>query len=135
MSEPVLWIQWKHVGQMIADTHCELMTVQSGKVQELLRRLEEPQRYAREYASFFQRNPHLLTDVWQDHELIQDMAVRAFTPLDEEDGLSPKEAGDRGDEPLFEQSPCGSGGCDFTPVMPSLPGTAPEIGEGGLFLE
>jgi len=123
MCEPVLWIQWKHVGQMTAEIHCELVAVSAAKVQDLLRRLEEPQIYARQYAAFFQRNPRLLTDVFLGDETVQNLAERAFARLEEADGDQ---------EGIFSDP--GSDFTGFTSVMPQLPG-ATSGSEDHSFLE
>jgi len=119
--EPTLWIQWKHRGQLTATTHCELIALRASKAQEVLKRLEEPVRYAREFASFFGRNPHLLTDVWNCLEVMQNMSERAFSSLAEEE-----------DDDVSEDTPANNSLCEAdslgsgSPCSPSpLPGEIP----------
>jgi len=83
VSEPVLWIAWKHTGQLVATTHCELITLRAARLQEILvqacfERDDPVKRYAKLFVRYFKKNPDDLTDIWADVDLLVEMAHRAF---------------------------------------------------------
>eukprot|EP00930_Biecheleria_cincta_P026051 TRINITY_DN18429_c0_g1_i1.p1 TRINITY_DN18429_c0_g1~~TRINITY_DN18429_c0_g1_i1.p1 ORF type:complete len:1323 (-),score=214.52 TRINITY_DN18429_c0_g1_i1:779-4429(-) len=96
LCEPVLWIHWKHTGQLLATTHCEFLALSCTKVQEVFTQTtdghESVRHYARMFAKFFQTNAEILTDVWADMDLLQEMAYRSFE--NEEDDMSSAPAKD-----------------------------------------
>eukprot|EP00928_Gymnodinium_smaydae_P024466 TRINITY_DN1978_c0_g1_i3.p1 TRINITY_DN1978_c0_g1~~TRINITY_DN1978_c0_g1_i3.p1 ORF type:complete len:1118 (+),score=131.66 TRINITY_DN1978_c0_g1_i3:129-3482(+) len=81
--EAVLWIAWKHTGQLSAETHCELLSLRAADVRDTLKRIQECQRYAREFVQFFEKHPDLLTDIFMGEEVLDNMVERAFTCVDE----------------------------------------------------
>mmetsp|Transcript_82928 Transcript_82928/g.231265 ORF Transcript_82928/g.231265 Transcript_82928/m.231265 type:complete len:1129 (-) Transcript_82928:75-3461(-) len=78
LTEAVLWVTWKHTGQLIATTHCELISLNATKVQEVLVQTLVVKCYAQLFVRFFKKNPDLLTDIFSDIGLLQEMALRAF---------------------------------------------------------
>merc|ERR550534_2044268 len=67
--EPVFWITWKHTGQMLATTHCELIALNSAKAQDVFMQsgdCQEVKRYARYWVRYMRKNPDHLTDVWAE---------------------------------------------------------------------
>jgi len=77
--EAALWIKWRHVGQLVAMTHCEVVGIKACKFQEIMY-TQQCVRYAQEFALFFQNdnNSEDLTDTWADLEILEDMAWCAF---------------------------------------------------------
>jgi len=84
LCEPVLWIRWRHAGQLIAATHCELLALRAARLQEVLVQDEPVKRYAKLFVRYFKRNPEMLSDTWADEELLQEMASRAFFDGDDD---------------------------------------------------
>lgn len=74
---------WRHIGQLIATTHCELIALRASKLQEVLVQNDPVKKYAKLFARYFKKNPDVLNDTWADVELLQEMAARAF--MDDED--------------------------------------------------
>eukprot|EP00747_Dinoflagellata_sp_TGD_P051926 gnl/TRDRNA2_/TRDRNA2_147621_c0_seq1.p1 gnl/TRDRNA2_/TRDRNA2_147621_c0~~gnl/TRDRNA2_/TRDRNA2_147621_c0_seq1.p1 ORF type:complete len:830 (+),score=140.89 gnl/TRDRNA2_/TRDRNA2_147621_c0_seq1:119-2491(+) len=84
LSEPVLWIKWKHRGQLIGDTHCELVALKAARVQSILDQNVEAARYARHFARYFKEYPDMLTDIYSDMEVLERFAVDAFSGEEED---------------------------------------------------
>eukprot|EP00441_Pelagodinium_beii_P012079 CAMPEP_0197693124 /NCGR_PEP_ID=MMETSP1338-20131121/112039_1 /TAXON_ID=43686 ORGANISM="Pelagodinium beii, Strain RCC1491" /NCGR_SAMPLE_ID=MMETSP1338 /ASSEMBLY_ACC=CAM_ASM_000754 /LENGTH=302 /DNA_ID=CAMNT_0043275837 /DNA_START=44 /DNA_END=949 /DNA_ORIENTATION=+ len=84
LCEPVMWIKWKHTGQLLATTHCEFVALKASKVQEVLLQIisltphDAVQQYAKMFARFFKKHQEMLTDIWQDVDLLSEMAFRSF---------------------------------------------------------
>jgi len=79
-SEPGLWIKWQHAGQLSGKDHCELLELKLHKVVEEMREKYEAMRYAKSFAEYFTKNPHLLEDVYIDTDgSLSDDADFAFT--------------------------------------------------------
>jgi len=79
ISEPALWMEWYHTGQVTAGTKTELLELDVIKFQVAMRDNEDISRYANYFWERFKDNPSNLTDVYLDTDAIQSMANRAFT--------------------------------------------------------
>jgi len=69
VSEPVLWLEWKHCGQLISVTYCELVAVESGPFRDLMSEHRSLLSFARSYAKAFlnhmkEANVNGRTDIW-----------------------------------------------------------------------
>jgi hypothetical protein len=88
-SEPALWIKWKHMGNLLATSNCELIALKTAKVCEVLGQLREDEdqvkRYVKIFVRYFKKFPHLLHDAMTDMELVADMTRQAFEGDDDED--------------------------------------------------
>jgi len=92
VSEAALWIKWKHNGQLIGTTPCELIALKVAKVQEVLTQMsydeDQVKRYVKIFVRYFKKNPDSLTDVWAETDLLTDMAHKAFMgEEDDEEGM------------------------------------------------
>jgi len=88
LCEPVLWIIWKHTGQLIATTHCELVALHAQKTQEVLAQHQSEtedmvRSYVKLFTRYFKKHQDSLTDIWADIDLLTEMAFRAFEDDDE----------------------------------------------------
>lgn len=83
VSEAVLWICWKHAGQLAASTHSELVEMLPESFFTAVAEILEPQRYARSFANHFQDCPEKLTDVFSDCAILEEFAIEAFTVEDD----------------------------------------------------
>lgn len=91
VSEAALWIKWKHNGQLIGTTPCELIALKAAKVQDVLSHLsydeDQVKRYVKIFVRYFKKNPDSLNDVWAETDLLSDMVQKAFLgdDMDDED--------------------------------------------------
>jgi len=88
VAEPVLWIVWKHSGQLIGTNQCELIAIKATKFQEVFTQSgcdssDQVKKYARLFVRYFKSFPESLSDIWADMDLLQEMSAMAF--LEEED--------------------------------------------------
>ncbi|CAE8733885.1 unnamed protein product, partial [Polarella glacialis] len=94
LCEPALWVSWKHTGQVVATTHCEFIALQVSEVHKVFGQGSYSQdcgvrKYAQIFYRYFQEQPEVLTDIWSDLDIINEMAFRAF-----EDDYSDDESSD-----------------------------------------
>jgi len=87
-SEPALWIQWEHCGEMTAVVHTELLALEAKRFQDLTK--QDPQcaalccRYAKAFASYAKQCPQMeggpgrLTDVHINEDALQGILSRAL---------------------------------------------------------
>jgi len=87
VSEAALWIQWKHAGQLVASTHCELLAVVSENLFSAIGEQRASQRYAKFFAKHFQESMENLTDVFLDIAVLQQITEHAFAPDDDDEDI------------------------------------------------
>mmetsp|Transcript_122601 Transcript_122601/g.318772 ORF Transcript_122601/g.318772 Transcript_122601/m.318772 type:complete len:785 (-) Transcript_122601:173-2527(-) len=93
ISEIVLWAQWEHQGRLLAVQTSELVAIDSARFRSIARRRIHTStkcaEYAAEYVSrlahAFNCSSESMSDIWDDGETIEDMAMLAFG-----EGLSPQ---------------------------------------------
>jgi len=85
VCEAVLWVKWKHTGQLLSAMNCELIAVKAVKLQDILQQSKEAVRYARHFASYFRKYPKILSDIYADQEVLQTMVQKAFSEDDEQE--------------------------------------------------
>lgn len=82
VCEPILWIEWKHCGQLTALTHCEFIAVSARPFQELMQRelVEAWQAalYAKLWVKYIIDHRVNVNDVWTDLDVLQDLATAVF---------------------------------------------------------
>eukprot|EP00439_Symbiodinium_sp_Y106_P010223 s8059_g1.t1 len=92
LVEAALWLKWIHVGTAESLTHCELLGLDVGKVQDVLKDEATVATYARKFWKYFSENPGLLSDVWMgdpdDDESPHHWAASAFSRAEEIMGRS-----------------------------------------------
>ncbi|CAE7027728.1 DD3-3 [Symbiodinium sp. CCMP2592] len=92
LVEAALWLKWIHVGTAESLTHCELLGLDVGKVQDVLKDEATVATYARKFWRYFSENPGLLSDVWMgdpdDEESPHHWAASAFSRAEEIMGRS-----------------------------------------------
>ncbi|CAE8650954.1 unnamed protein product [Polarella glacialis] len=99
LAEPAMWIKWKHVGHCSSTENCELVLLPSEAAARILSRSNPSsysgaRRYAKTFAAYFAKQPDLLSDVWQDMDVIEAMVSTAF--IKEERELLRQEAASTG---------------------------------------
>ncbi|CAE8693180.1 unnamed protein product [Polarella glacialis] len=85
VGEPVLWMNWKHTGRLLAKTPCAVLAVKSKELQETLgSEAGDAGAIVREYAMQFTRhcynNSYLLTDIGVDVDTVGKLVELAFEP-------------------------------------------------------
>lgn len=93
LVEPVLWIRWKHCGQMVGVSNCELLALSASEF-HLLMQHDSPEatscaRYAKLFAANAKSNPMVVNDVWADFDRLQELAQDAFIEHEEDFGSAP----------------------------------------------
>jgi len=82
MCEPVLWVKWKHVGQVVAKEHTELFALVASRFHHIIEQnvgeAWSVVRYAKLFAERLRSLHHAINDVWADFDVLQEMAQEAF---------------------------------------------------------
>ncbi|CAE8712229.1 unnamed protein product, partial [Polarella glacialis] len=99
LTEPAMWIKWKHVGHSSSTENCELVVLPCDAAARILSQSNPstdsgPRRYARTFAAYFAKQPDRLSDVWADMDVIDAMVSTAF--IKEERELLRQEAASTG---------------------------------------
>jgi len=73
VSEPTLWLAWRHRATMVSNTSCEVMALQGSCVRKVISSVVELLQFTKNYAQIFARcvastEKMELTDVWLDVE-------------------------------------------------------------------
>jgi len=78
VAEPVLWITWKHQGQLISTLPCELCALSAVRFHELMWNVEEVRDYARMFAIAITAHTEDLTDMC-GYDSVPTITERAFS--------------------------------------------------------
>ncbi|CAJ1438422.1 unnamed protein product [Effrenium voratum] len=78
LVEAALWVKWQHNGTANTGAGCELIAVDAGGLQNILKDERPVRQYANMFWKYFSDNPDTLTDVWCDEEVLFDWATRAM---------------------------------------------------------
>ncbi|CAE7591559.1 Kcnh1 [Symbiodinium pilosum] len=78
LCEAALWVKWQHNGTAQTGAGCELISVDAGGLQSILKDEKPVRQYASMFCKYFSDNPDTLSDVWADEEALFDWATRAL---------------------------------------------------------
>eukprot|EP00434_Breviolum_minutum_P034145 symbB.v1.2.030211.t1/scaffold3381.1/size58006/6 len=76
LCEASLWVRWQHNGTANTAQGCELICVDAGGLQNILKDERPVRQYANMFWKHFSENPEDLSDVWCEEELLFDWATR-----------------------------------------------------------
>jgi hypothetical protein len=87
LSEPSLWVHWKHAGQLTAVEDASLVSLESERLQQVmsceLQDVWEPGKYARLFMRYVEHNDICLTDYWKDPFILYELSSSAFGDIPE----------------------------------------------------
>eukprot|EP00913_Durusdinium_trenchii_P010774 g10107.t1 len=78
LVEAALWVKWQHNGTANTNHGCELISVDAGGLQSILKDEKPVRQYANMFWKHFSDNPDTLSDVWCEEEVLFDWATRAM---------------------------------------------------------
>jgi len=78
VCEAALWVTWTHVGTLTASSHCEFISMQAPKAQEIMGGLAPVREYVCSFARYYHAHREDITDIWSCKELQSEWAEAAF---------------------------------------------------------
>lgn len=87
MCEPVLWVKWRHLGQLVSKEHTELFSLVASRFHHIIEHNVADAwsvvRYAKLFAQRLRDQPGI-NDIWADFDNLQEMAQNAFQDDDQD---------------------------------------------------
>lgn len=82
ICEPILWVKWKHVGQLVANTRAELVTLKAAKFHEVMEENIHARKYALRFWKYFSEH-EIISDLFVDEEMLEDLVIEAERDAEE----------------------------------------------------